>query len=324
MGLVANAIGSIGIEIEDQSDSLNGINESELRVIDTTQVLEDVKDKKINKNITTRITKVTREACVKAAIIPEAYINTEFDREKVIENHIEQSKNTRRHDMANFKEYMETVCDILNSIRRGEKIQGSYVIGAPNGLGKTSFVHTALMLMYQKRMRVVPYISLSEIAELKVENEKRLARGLEMKLSNRSYSENLTYLNDAGDPDKSSYIDMSYYTDVEDKNYYKKPTVITGQYSYSEYLNTDILFCFLTEPSSKEVESYTLKSILEIRAAKGLPTIVMVSTSLNPYKNHNVIGPLIWQEILSYSKNKKSFDRLEHISCFRLQKGINA
>lgn len=318
MNSTAKLFQMAGVEVE------KPVENEELREIDKSEVLETAEEQRLNSVITTKITQATRQACVKAALIPEAYINTEFDVLKVRDNYRDQSTNTRKHEMIHFDEYIETTCDILNSIRRGEKIQGSYIIGAPNGLGKTSFVHTALMLMYQRRMRVVPYISLSEIAELKVENEKRLARGLEMKLSDRVYQENITYLNDKGDPNRSRHVEMSYYVDIEDNNYYKKPTVITGQYSYSEYLNADILFCFLTEPSSKEIESYTLKSILEIRSAKGLPTVVMVSTSLNPYKNHNVLGPLVWQEILSYNSNKKSFDRLEHISCFRLQRGLNA
>jgi len=297
--------------------------DEELREIDTSEVLETDEEKELNKAVTIKITKATREACVKAAIIPEAYINTEFDVSKVKDNHRDQSINIRKHEMINFDEYIDITCNILNSIRAGIKLQGSYIIGAPNGLGKTSFVHTALMLMYQKRMRVVPYISLSEIAELKVENEKRLARGVGLSLSGRMYSENITYLNDPGDPDRKKFNGLSYYQDIDDRDYYKKPIVITGQFSYSEYLNAEILFCFLTEPSSKEIESYTLKSILEIRAAKGLPTIVMVSTSLNPYKNNSVIGPLVWQEILSYNSNKKSYDRLEHISCFRMQRGVN-
>lgn len=289
---------------------------------DNLEVLETEEEKKINSIITTKITKATREACVRASIIPEAYINTEFDANKVRDNYKEQSINTKKHEMIKFDDYIGITCSILSLIRAGQKLRGSYIIGAPNGLGKTSFVHTALMLMYQRRMRVVPYISLSEIAELRLENERRLARGLDVKLSSRFNGENITYQNDRMDPERSKYVDMSYYSDIEDRDYYKKPTVITGQYSYSEYLNAEILFCFLTEPSSKEIESYTLKSVLEIRSAKGLPTIVMVSTSLNPYKNHNVIGPLIWQEILSYSNNKKSFDRLEHISCFRMQRGV--
>ena len=317
MKSTAKVLQLAGVEVE------KPVENGELREIDKSEVLETAEEQRLNSVITTKITQATRQACVKAALIPEAYINTEFDVLKVRDNYRDQSTNTRKHEMIHFDEYIETTCDILNSIRRGEKIRGSYIIGAPNGLGKTSFVHTAIMLMYQRRMRVVPYISLSEIAELKVENEKRLARGLEMKLSDRVYQENITYLNDKGDPNRSRHVEMSYYVDIEDNNYYKKPIVITGQYSYSEYLNADILFCFLTEPSSKEIESYILKSILEIRSAKGLPTVVMVSTSLNPYKNHNVLGPLIWQEILSYNSNKKSFDRLEHISCFRFQRGLN-
>lgn len=311
----AELFGELGLKVEK-----NLSNENK----DTAETSRDTI--KINQNNIIKITKSTRDACVKACIIPEAYINSEFNIEKVRLNYTEQSAGTKKYEMINFEDYLDVTCHILSTLRAGKKLDGSYIIGAPNGMGKTSFAHTALMIMYERRMNIVPYISLSELAEIKVENERRIARGIGMNMSKSFNEYNITYQNDRADNSRSISDDLSYYADINNDNYYKKPTVITGQFSWSEYINADVLICFLSGVATREIESHVLKTILEIRGAKGLPTIVTISTSLNPYKNHATLGPFIWQEILTYSTDKNkvlnNYDRLEHISCFRVNKGV--
>ena len=60
-----------------------------------------------------------------------------------------------------------------------------------------------------------------------------------------------------------------------------------------------------------------LKTVLDVRGVKGLPTVVLISTSLNPYKNDKVLGELIWDEILAYKSDSHCYDRVYHVSCYK-------
>ena len=273
--------------------------------------LETEQERKLNKDVLFKITEATRETALLIDLIPKAYRNVEFEPEKVKTNYSEQLKNSRRHELINFNDYISKTTEILSLIRARQDLPGSYIIGAPNGLGKTSFVYTAILLMYQRSMKVVPYLSLTELAEIKLANEKRLASGLKL------VSDDFIIDGHELKFTKNRNAVMSYYADIGDAGYSKIPEISLGRYSWSEYINADVLFCYLTDPSTKELESSILKVILETRGTKGLPTVVMVSTSLNPYRNHRILGKNIWQEILSYSDTPK-YDRLTHTSCFRI------
>ena len=153
----------------------------------------------------------------------------------------------------------------------------------------------------------MPYISLSELAELRVENEKRLLKGMELGTKvdwNKEWDE----------------PDYKYYKD--NTRIFKVPEVITGRFSWSEYMNADMLFCFFSSMDSKVIESHTLKCILDIRGAKALPTVAFISTSLNPYKLDNNLREYIWDEILAYKPDKNCFDRVYHVSCYKIPNNI--
>jgi hypothetical protein len=105
--------------------------------------------------------------------------------------------------------------------------------------------------------------------------------------------------------------------------YLKTPEVITGRYSYSEYINADCLFVFTTGILKKDIESKILYQLLNIRGAKGLPTIVMVSTSLDVYTMDRKLKEQIWDEILAYSEKQYCYDRLYHVSCYRDKVGTS-
>lgn len=193
--------------------------------------------------------------------------------------------------MRNHKNFIRDTYEILASIDNGYRLKRSYLIGAPNCSGKREFISTAIRKMISKSMEAVPYISLSELGEIRVENERRTMQGL-------------------GIVKKEADWKFRYEEGVD-----KKPEVITGRFSWSEYMNCSILFTFFSSIDSKVVESLTLRGILESRASKGLPTVVMMASSLKPYTTGE-LEKIVWREILADSSARDSFNTLKHTSCF--------
>lgn len=277
--------------------------------VDIKENKEIVKELSENKEDTNKVAKPTfhvkggdREMAVKLSLVPKVYKDVEFDIDIIKENIIESLKgSSRKFKVKNFKAYTDTLNNIISTIRTGHNIKNSYIIGAPNSFGKTSFANDCIKTLHSQNRMAVPYISLYELAELRVENEKRLLRGIGLQVSKRDEETEEVY----------------YYT-PDDKDFIKIPKVITGSYSWSEYVNADILFCYFSSIDSKVIESHTLKCVLEMRGAKGLPTVVFISTSLNPYKLDNALREYVWDEILASKETKCCYDRVYHVSCYKV------
>lgn len=239
-----------------------------------------------------------RDQAVYEKIIPAAYRDACFDENKIKSNiKTQYQKSGGLYKVYKFKDYTDICNTILSSIRMKRLPDRSYIIGAPNGFGKTSFVNECLITLRRQGYRVAPYISLWELAQLRVDNEHRIM--------------------DPYKRFKKEGSDVVYKDPNTVQGYMKIPTIVTTGYSYSEYINADCLFVCFTDVISKDIESHTLYQLLNIRGAKGLPTIVMISTSLEPYENDRALKEYVWDEIKDYDENKKSYDRVYHISCFK-------
>lgn len=243
------------------------------------------------------LTNADRDQAVYEQLVPKTYRDAYFNRDKIKENIKAQYQKSKLYKVYRFDEYATTCESILSLIRMKMLPDKSYIIGAPNGFGKTSFVNEAIITLRKQGYKVAPYISLWELAQIRVDNEHRI-----MQPYSRFKKEGENVI----------------YTEASDvSKYYKKPSVITGAYSYSEYINADCLFVSLTDVISKDIESHTLYQLLSIRGAKGLPTIVMMSTSLVPYENDTNLKELVWDEIKNYNENNKCYDRVYHVSCYK-------
>lgn len=244
------------------------------------------------------LTNADRDQAVYEKIVPSAYRDACFDENKIKNNiRLQYQKSGGLYKVYRFKEYTEICNTILSSIRMKRLPDRSYLIGAPNGFGKSSFVNECLITLRRQGYRVAPYISLWELAQLRVDNEHRIM--------------------DPYKRFKKEGGEVVYKDPNTVHGYMKVPTIITTGYSYSEYINADCLFVGFTDVISKDIESHTLYQLLNIRGAKGLPTIVMISTSLEPYENDRTLKEYVWDEIKDYDENKKSYDRVYHISCFK-------
>lgn len=269
--------------------------------IDVEKPVEVLPEQKARLGGTLKVTEITagdRECAITAGLIPDAYMGCEFDIEKVKQNVIDQqAKAGQRFRIINFDKYTDTLMEIVNCVRADKKLPGSYLIGAPNGLGKTSFANTCIMILYKLGKLCTPYVSLSELAELKQETDKSLLVGLSGSFRNSM--------------EPASYYELNYTG--------KTPKIIVGGYSWSEYINSEVLFTYFTGLSSKTVESHMLKMILTVRGNKGLPTVVFMDTSIDPYMADKNLKKFVFDEIYEYRArgDRPSYDRICHSSCYR-------
>lgn len=294
-----DALESIGITVEDTKDTVEKLRDNTPK---DDNVLVSATEAEKNKRfyVMEGVSEADRAQAVTDYIIPDAYRNSMFDIEKIKANIQRTRKRDKLHKVKNFNKYAGICEKILMDLRMDKLPKMSYIIGAPNGFGKTSFVTECLITLRHYRVNVVPYISLWELAQLKVENEVRLMKPFK-KFTIDTPDGSVTYI----DPDEQKYEVI------------KRPKIVVNNFSYSEYINADCLFVFLSGIESKEIESYTLKQVLSIRGAKGLPTIVMCSESLLPYENDQTLKEYVWGEIKAYSEELGTYDRVYHISCYK-------
>lgn len=252
-----------------------------------------------------------REQLVKKGMVPPFYKDATFDADHIRENiRIMSKKSGARFmvDRANFDKYASMCNGIVSAIRSNKLPDSSYLLGAPNGFGKTSLATDIVVASFANGWLTVPYTSLTELAELRLANERRLLTG--MRTRSNEY--------ERGEIECIDGVYQSVYNfNFDEPDYIKKPVYITGRFSWSEYMNAPIVVCYFTSIENKVVESNILATILSIRATKGYPTIVMVSTAMDPYVNDPKLKRLIWDEILSYDETINTYDRLHHISCYK-------
>ena len=292
------AFEEFGLETED-------VTETNKRVIEEAdsigmKVLHE--DELSNPKKLQKLTKDDRRQAVLEAIVPKAYEFAEFNEDTIKENIKKQyDKMKGLYKIYNMQKYTQICLGILSAVRMGKLPNRSYLIGAPNGFGKASFVNECLITLRAQGFRVVPYVSLWELAQIRVDSEQKLMKPY-MKVK---------------DSDGTGFTNPNVY---KKEDYMRYPEIIVNRFSYSQYINADCLFVYLSDPVSKDVESHTLYQLLNIRGAKGLPTIVMIGTSIDVYLKDSFLKEYIWNEIMEYQRVENSYDRLYHISCYRVKK----
>ena len=214
------------------------------------------------------------------AVVPLEYRNKDFDLEKakICAGNIAMSLELK---VVGYNNYIDTLSSILTSINTSE-LKNSYIIGAPNGFGKATFVYTAIKRLIAQGKPVVPYLPLIELAELRVEYEDRLLSKLKNPRFSKSLREN---------PD---------------------------EYIWKDFVDVPVLFTYFSSVDSKVIESATLSTLMNLRSVKGKPTVVMISSSLDPYISDLKLRQYYWNDMIALT-NKESttgVDRLIHRSCF--------
>jgi hypothetical protein len=291
---VDNAFDELGIKTDTSNQKVadEASKDESLRVIVTS-----TNDRPAQK-LVVRLTDDDRDLAVRTNLIPSAYRNVSFDVDRIRENlKVQYKRFNGTYVIKKLSDYTTTCTEILSAIRMHQLPRRSYLIGAPNGFGKSSFVYESLITLQKQGFKVAPYISLWELAQIRVENEQRLMNPY------RKFKDEST--------------GYEYTEPNRTVGYMKKPEIVTGRYSYSEYINADCLFVSFTDVISKDIESHTLYQLLSIRGAKGLPTIVTMSTSLEPYEVDRNLREQVWDEIKAEKEDKGLYDRVYHVSCYK-------
>lgn len=253
---------------------------------------------------------------IRMKLVPESRINDLFDEKHVRIVALQMCAIMKaKISKESISEYTSTLDTILTGLRARKLPKHSYIIGATNGFGKTTFANTAIKIMASNGMKAVPYISLIELAEKWATANETLARRIE----NKSVA--LRTVKDAEDDDDGST--------------YK------SEYDWYDYVNADLAIVSLTSINEETmwIETQTLRALLEIRSRKDLATIVLTSESLDWYFNSERVGKYMMSQIIEAqatekSKEKKEFgdkndlayetvenrlDKLTHISTFLTQ-----
>ncbi|MBR1453947.1 MAG: hypothetical protein IJ593_04815 [Lachnospiraceae bacterium] len=296
------------------SNIIDSFNNSGLTVEDEEVTKRVEHYKTVSKSILApAYLETVRQDAVNKNLIPAVYKNSHFDSDK-IKNNIEAICKRAKHkvQVTGYDEYIKTCTDIISAVRLGTLPDKSYLIGAPQGFGKQSFATDLIVYSLAHSWVTVPYMSLSEIAEIKATNDRIIHRdlmGYDTRLTKRTFDIAL-------DADGNELVSPSYYTmPTELDSSYQD--IVLGQYSWSHFINAPILVCFFSGIESKVVESYMLSTLLNIRGAKGYPTIALISTSLDPYKKDPFIGRHIWAEILNTDPDFSDLCRVYHTSTYK-------
>lgn len=178
--------------------------------------------------------------------------------------------------------YIKGLSEILSTIQFRNKLKHSYLISAPNGYSKTTFVYTCIRLLYLSGKKAVPYISILQLMEL-----------LSDYISEHSIF--------------NGGINERQAQDNEESIYYK----------WKDYLNADIAFVELTANGFETIEGQMLKTLLSERGRRNLPTIAVTERAFNRYVNTEEQKKL-WANMVTTSICNAEYDRMVYIRAYEL------
>lgn len=250
------------------------------------------------------ITNGDKEKAIQMGAIPETLKDVEFDFDIIKANILERGIK-EQYRVYGFRDYQRILSNILFSIKAGSLPNRSWLIGAPKRFGKIEFVNDAIKFMAKQDMKCVPYISLTELSDKKYERDTEIAKNEAVKKVMKT----------------AIFDEEKVYITADNGREIRKPVRnITEMHTWSDYTQADIVFCFFTTVSNKEIESMTLKTLLDIRGSKGLPTIVFMDMSLDAYTSNEKLKEWVWDKILDDEEDTRSVERfstVKHISTYQ-------
>lgn len=250
------------------------------------------------------ITNGDKEKAIQMGAIPETLKDVEFDFDIIKANILERGIK-EQYRVYGFRDYQRILSNILFSIKAGSLPNRSWLIGAPKRFGKIEFVNDAIKFMAKQDMKCVPYISLTELSDKKYERDTEIAKNEAVKKVMKT----------------AIFDEEKVYITADNGREIRKPVRnITEMHTWSDYTQADVVFCFFTTVSNKEIESMTLKTLLDIRGSKGLPTIVFMDMSLDAYTSNEKLKEWVWDKILDDEEDTNSVERfttVKHISTYQ-------
>lgn len=230
------------------------------------------------------------DKAVRLGIVPKSRANDDFDADIAKERILKLSEVTHAVQPRGVEEYLTALQTILAAIT-ANTLNCSYVIGAPKCCGKTTFVMTALKRLVNADKRVVPYMSLSKLAEIQKGYFEHVKASRWAKLDGDKQGGNLAELDE----------------DI--------PTC-----TWAEVLRADVLFAYLTTFEAAVIELPVLQNLLNERGLKGRPTIIMTENPVAMYDKSPSLKRLFWNDIQNYT-DVPTVKKLTHVSTWRVYPG---
>ena len=222
--------------------------------------------------------------------------------------------------IAHLSKYTKAVNYLLTTTRLNRLPDICLLLGAPNDFYQEGIAYECIMNLMKNNHKCVPYVSLLELSYIrstaenvimepyKVYDQKKATHDIR----NREYIKNKGFV-------------APIYKDItmgKANNFLNRE--LTKQYNYFDYVNADCLFTYFSGIGSKEVESYELLELLNIRGSKMLPTIVFTKTSDEKYKDDPRLLKYVIDETLMGQSNtdvdkikrRNVYNKLYHISCY--------
>lgn len=212
-------------------------------------------------------------------VIPEERVKDLYDSE-VTRKYIDDIYTANGLKIIRYDIYEEMLNGILGKLRMGIPLGGSYIIGSPNGFGKTTFANTCIKVAASRGGKVVPAITLLELSDYILDKEQPAKK-----------------------PKKYD----------EDGTEHKKKQ----EFTWHDYVNADIVFVELTDFNVRKAEVPTLSVLLKSRSYKSKPTIVLTTNPLKLYFSDINDKTYYWMEMVAIKNTSEKYDRLTHVSCFK-------
>lgn len=203
-------------------------------------------------------------------------------------------------NLQDYEIYKTAMKNVLASLVANKDLDYSILFSAPNGFSKTTFVYSCLKLLLLNGKNVVPFVSLFELAQKRLDymtdttwrkGDNFLTDTEKKLMANASYGNRLKYdkkmkVSEENEEDvveekeEKKFIDM---TDSEKDIYIQ--TIKNKSYTYKDYLDSDLLFCQLSVAEQSYIEISTLKSIMDYRGLHCKPTIIITDRNIEAYKS---------------------------------------
>lgn len=243
-----------------------------------------------------------------------------------------------------YEMYKTAIKNVLSCFVVNKELDYSILFSAPNGFGKTTFVYSCLKLLVLNGKKVVPFVSLFELAQKRLDymTDTTWRKGddyytdTERKMmANASYNGRIQYnkklkleqVDEEEITEPKKFIDMTdaekdiYIQGIKDKNY-----------TYKDYLDSDVLFCQLSVAEQSYIEISTLKSIMDYRGLHCKPTIIITDRNIEAYKSSVGMATDVYllTDMLTKEEKFATYDRAllvavkkERKSKFRAKAGEN-
>jgi hypothetical protein len=262
------------------------------------------------------LTETDYDIAIRKGLIPASRKNKVFDKSMVEENisdHLAVVYNSSSY-VVGLEEYTGLISNIIHNLQLNILPKRSFIIGAPPEFGKSAFVYECLTHLSRMACRTVPYLTLLEIGTIRKGAEARIIEDYRKK--EKEYAEEKVRREGRDALSKSEIEDL--LNPPPEK-----------RYTWTNFLEADVLFCALTSPSEMNVESQLLYDLVTIRGDRDLPTIVTTTRSISQYQTKNsFVYELFWRYILNASEKKwheedrhsNNTGMLKHVSAFYRRK----